>query len=229
MHMMKGILFDFNGTLYDDTRFHVAAWTRYFHEAHGIDFTREEVRRRFMGPDNEMIFRDVFGNDITEEQIDAWSSGKEAMYRAAASATPENLQLMEGASQMFDELVRRGIPFALATSSRMDNIRFYMNDLGLKKWFTMDRVVYIDGRIAPKPDPAFYTEAAHRIGLEPADCIVVEDSKSGIQGAVNAGAGRIIAIDRTLGADCLAEMPEVYASIHDFYQFMRFIPLMQNL
>ena len=93
----------------------------------------------------------------------------------------------------------------------------------------MDRVVYIDGKIAPKPDPAFYTEAAHRIGLEPADCIVVEDSKSGIQGAVNAGAGRIIAIDRTLGADRLAEMPQVYASIHDFYQFMRFIPQMQNL
>ena len=41
--------------------------------------------------------------------------------------------------------------------------------------------------------------------------------------------GRIIAIDRTLGADCLAEMPEVYASIHDFHQFMRFIPQMQNL
>ncbi len=226
---MKGILFDFNGTLYDDTRFHIAAWTRYFHDAFGIDFPREEVMRRFIGPDNEMIFRDLFGPDITDAQIDAWSSGKEQVYRAIASERPENMHLIAGAPQTFDALVQRSIPFALATSSRIDNVRFYMNDLGLKRWFTMDRVVYIDGAVAAKPDPAFYTEAAHRIGLEPGECIVVEDSPSGIRGAANAGAGRIIAIDRTMGAERLAADPDVYASIHDFTEFMRFIPQMQNL
>lgn len=224
--MLKGILFDFNGTLYDDTRFHIDAWMRYFHADFGLDFTREETRRRFIGPDNEMIFRDVFGDSITEAQIIAWSSGKERIYRSLAAGAPN---LIEGAPEMFDTLVKRGIPFALATSSRIDNVRFYLDTLGLGRWFTMDRVVYIDGTIAAKPHPAFYTEAARRIGLAPSECIVVEDSRSGIQGAVNAGAGRIIAIDRTLGAKCLAEMPEVYASVHDFVQFMRYIPQTQNL
>ena len=224
--MLKGILFDFNGTLYDDTRFHIAAWMRYFHEEFGLDFSREETRRRFIGPDNEMIFRDVFGDDITEDQIIAWSSGKERIYRSLAADAPD---LIEGAPEMFDALVQRGIPFALATSSRIDNVRFYLDTLRLNRWFTMDRVVYIDGSIAAKPNPAFYTEAARRIGLKPAECIVAEDSCSGIQGAVNAGAGRIIAIDRTLGAKRLVEMRDVYASVHDFVQFMRYIPQLQNL
>lgn len=226
---MKGILFDFNGTLFDDTRFHIAAWTRYFHDAFGIDFTREEVMRRFIGPDNNMIFHDVFGPDITAEQIAQWSHGKEIVYRAIASERPENMRLIDGAPELFDALVRLGIPFSLATSSGIGNVRFYMEDLGLNRWFTMDRVVYIDGTVAAKPDPAFYIEAARRIGLSPSECVVVEDSPSGIQGAVNAGAGRIIAIDRTMGAERLAAMPQVYASIHDFTDFMRLIPEIQGV
>ena len=124
---------------------------------------------------------------------------------------------------MLDILVEKGIPFALATASPIENIMFYLNDLGLKKWFTLDRIVYEEGKLPSKPNPAFYIEAARRIGLTPEECLIVEDSPTGIQAAINARAEGIIAIDRTARREWLESRKEIIAIIHDFCGFERFL------
>lgn len=220
---MKAVIFDFNGTLFNDTRFHVEAWQRYMHKKFGIDLTLEEVHRSFIGPNNSAIFRSYFGDRFTDAEVEEMGREKEAEYRAVASADPANMHLMEGAPELFDLLVERNIPFALATASAIDNINFYLNELGMKKWFTMDRIVYDEGKLPSKPDPAFYIEAMRRLDMPAQDCVIVEDSPSGIQAAINAGAGRIIAIDRTAPLDWLRSKPEIHALIHDYYGFERYL------
>lgn len=84
-------------------------------------------------------------------------------------------------------------------------MEFYLEDLGLKRWFTLDRIVYDEGTLPCKPDPAFYIEAARRLGLTPR-MRHRRDSRTGIQAAVNAGAGRIVAMDRTTPRDWLEEI-----------------------
>lgn len=219
---MRAVLFDFNGTLFDDTRFHLRAWQRYMRRKFGIELTLEEVRRDFIGPNNSTIFHNYFGDRFSDAQLHAFSREKEEEYRAAARAEGR-LQLMEGAPELFDLLTERGVPFALATASEMDNVRFYLNDLGLDRWFTMDRIVYDQGLLASKPDPAFYLEAARRLSVRPEDCVVAEDSPSGIQAAASAKAGRIIAIDRTAPREWLEANGDIYAIVHDFWGFERFI------
>ena len=220
---MKAVIFDFNGTLFDDTRFHVAAWQKYMRRKFSIDLSLEEVRRGFIGPNNSAIFHSYFGERYSDTELRSFSREKEAEYRAAAREKPENLRLMDGAPGLFDLLQARGVPFALATASEIENIEFYMEDLGLKKWFTMDRIVYDQGILASKPDPAFYLEAARRLDMDPADCVVAEDSLPGIQAAINAGAGRVVAIDRTTPREKLEANPGIYAVVHDFWGFERFI------
>ena len=220
---MKGILFDFNGTLYDDTRLHMEAWHNFFLKHFGIDIPREEVRRRFIGPSNVNIFADYFDGKMSPEEVEKNSRLKEAEYRAVARSNPDNLKLINGAVEMFDKIVEMGIPFALATASPIENIMFYLEDLGLNKWFTLDRIVYEEGKLPSKPDPAFYIEAAKRIGLTPEDCIVVEDSRTGIQSAINAKAGKIVAIDRSTPKEWLESKPEIGAIIHDFTGFESWI------
>lgn len=220
---MKAVLFDFNGTLYDDTHLHMTAWHNYMKKHFGLDLSAEEVRTRCIGPSNVSIFRDFFGEQLSSEEIHRCSLEKEVEYRAAARANPENLHLMEGAPEMFDWLVAHNIPFALATASPIENVEFYLEDLGLKRWFTLDRIVYEEGKLASKPDPAFYLEAARRIGIDPSDCVIVEDSPTGIQAAINAHAGRIVAIDRTTSREWLENNPNVYAILHDFNGFERYI------
>lgn len=220
---MKAVIFDFNGTLFDDTRFHIEAWQKYMRAKFGLDLTWEEVRKNFIGPNNSAIFHSYFADRYTDAEIAEFSKEKEMEYRAAARRDPNNMHLIEGAPGLFDLLVERNIPFALATASAMDNILFYLNDLGLNKWFDMDRVVYDNGNLPSKPNPAFYLEAMKRLSVAAQDCVIAEDSPSGIMAAVNAKAGRIIAIDRTTPREWLNSRKEIHAIVHDFIGFEKFL------
>lgn len=220
---MKAVIFDFNGTLYNDTMFHLQAWKEYLKKRFGFDLTDEEVRRRCIGPSNETIFRDFFGADIAPEKIREYAAEKEVYYRSVCCSDAKNLQLMEGAPELFDLLIERGIPFVIATASPIDNVEFYMEDLNLKKWITLDRIVYEEGKLPVKPDPAFYIEAARRAGCKPEECIIVEDSKTGIEAAIRAKAGKLIAIDRTTPREWLESRKEIHAIVHDFFGFEKFL------
>jgi len=216
---MKGILFDFNGTLFNDTHLHKAAWHSFFLKYYGWDLSEEEILRRCLGPSNNDIFKDFFEGKLSQAEVDALAAKKEEEYRASAKSDPANMHLIDGVEELLDLLVEKGIPFALATASPIENIMFYLNDLGLRKWFTLDRIVYEEGKLASKPDPAFYIEAARRIGLTPDQCMIVEDSPTGIRAAINAHAGKIVALDRTAKREWLEAQPEISAIIHDFCGF----------
>lgn len=220
---MKAVIFDFNGTLFDDTRFHLEAWRRFIRDKLHVEFSEQELRRRFLGPNNSQILPAIFGESLTEEESEALSREKEALYRAVVRSDPENLRLMDGAPELFDLLVERDIPFALATASILDNVNFYLEELNLKKWFTLDRIVYDEGKLPSKPDPAFYLEAMRRLNVRGQDCIIAEDSIFGIRAAAAAGAGRIVAIDRTLSRERLLSQKEIYAVAHDFHGFENFL------
>lgn len=220
---MRAVLFDFNGTLFDDTRFHLAAWRRYIRERFDIELSEAQVRAQFIGPNNHTIFQNFFGERYSASEVDAFCLEKERVYREVVRSDPANLRLMEGAPEMLDMLTARGVPFALATASQLDNVRFYLDDLGLRRWFTMERIVYDTGALASKPDPAFYLEAARRLKVDPADCLICEDTLAGIEAARRAGAGRIVAIDRTVPREKLLAEPGIFAVAHDFTNFERFI------
>lgn len=220
---MKAVLFDFNGTLYNDTDFHRRAWRSYMKKRFGADVTDAQLDKYYIGPGNETIFKTFFNGKVTDAEIVKYSLEKEEEYRSICRSDPKNLQLIEGAYELFDDLRSREIPFAVATASGINNVNFYLNELGLGKWLTIDDVVYEDGRCRGKPAPDFYLEAARRVKCDIAECIVVEDSRTGLSAAVNAKAGRIIAIDRSTPREELESMPQVYAVIHDYYGFERFL------
>ena len=220
---MKAVIFDFNGTLYNDTPFHRAAWDNYMRRRFSIELTEEDFKHRILGPSNETIFRDFFGDRLSDAQIACYGREKEAEYRAVARSKPENLRLIDGAEALFDLLVEKKIPFALATSSIIENVEFYLNDLGLSRWFTLDKIVYEEGKLASKPDPAFYLEAARRLNVDVKDCLIVEDTPTGIEAAIRAGAGRIVVMDRTTPLEKIQSYPQIHAVIHDFHGFERFI------
>jgi len=66
--------------------------------------------------------------------------------------------------------------------------------LHLDRWFDVGLIVYDDGSRPGKPAPDIYLQAARNLGLAPAQCVVVEDSRSGIEAAHAAGIGYIVAV-----------------------------------
>ena len=219
---MKAVVFDFNGTLYNDTRFHIAAWTNFFRRR-GREMQEDEVRAKCVGPGNIDIFHATISPNLPMAEMKRMSEDKEREYRAVAGATEETRRLVKGAEEMFDALKARNIPSMIATASPIENVEFYLNDLGLNRWYALDDIVYDDGTLACKPAPDFYLEAMRRMGVCPEETVVVEDSLTGLISARNAHAGRIVMRDETLPADVLNAQKDVYAIIHDFTAFDAFL------
>lgn len=194
MVSMKGIIFDFNGTLYWDSKLHYDAWRDFSKILRGTTFTDEEMRENMFGHTNEDIIEYAIGKKPTPEMVEKYAKEKEALYRKQCLIDKENFKLAPGAIEFLDFLKENNIPRTIATMSEWDNVEFYIKEFDLSRWFDIDKIVYSNGKIPGKPAPDIFMIAADKIGLNPKDCVVVEDAIAGINAAKSAGIGKIIAI-----------------------------------
>ncbi len=191
---MKGIIFDFNGTLYWDSQLHYDAWREFSKKLRGTAFTDEEMRDKMFGHTNEDIIEYAIGKKPTPEMVEKYAKEKESLYRKQCLIDKENFKLAPGAVEFLEFLTQNNIPRTIATMSEWDNVEFYIKHFNLAKWFDLDKIVYSNGKIPGKPAPDIFEIAADKIGLAPEDCVVVEDAIAGINAAKSAKIGKIIAI-----------------------------------
>lgn len=191
---MKGIIFDFNGTLYWDSKLHYEAWRDFSKELRGTAFTDEEMREKMFGHTNADIIEYAIGHKPSEEMVEKYAKEKEALYRKRCLLDRENFKLAPGAVEFLDFLKEKNIPRTIATMSEWDNVEFYIKEFNLAKWFDIDKIVYSNGKIPGKPAPDIFMIAAEKLNLAPKDCVVIEDALAGIKSAESAGIGKIIAI-----------------------------------
>lgn len=203
---MKGIIFDFNGTLYWDSQLHYDAWVEYSKILRGTPFTREEMRDKMFGHTNKDIIQYAIGKEPTAEMVEKYAKEKESLYRKRCLIDRENFKLAPGAEEFLDFLKENNIPMTIATMSEWDNVEFYIREFNLTKWFDVDKIVYSNGKIPGKPAPDIFLIAAKNLDLNPQDCLVFEDAIAGINAAKAASIGKIIAVDSI-------EPPEFYQNI----------------
>ena len=189
--MIKGAIFDFNGTLFWDTEFHDRAFD-IFLEKHGIRLSKQEKRVKIHGQTNSDIMRTIFGNQLTEQEIDAFAQDKELIYRDLCI---HDLKLAPGAEDLLDFFQVNDIPFTIATSAGIENVSFYFENMNLNRWFSLENVVYNNGTFRGKPQPDIFLAAAKKLDLQPFETAIFEDSIPGIEAAQNAGAGKIYIVN----------------------------------
>ena len=189
--MIKGVIFDFNGTLFWDTAFHDLAFD-IFLEKHGLQLTDDEKRIKIHGQANPEIMRSIFGDQITEKEIQDYTQDKEYIYRQLCI---NDLKFAPGAEDLFDFLQEKEIPFTIATSAGIENVSFYFDNMKLNRWFRLDKVAYNNGTFRGKPYPDLFLAAAKKLELLPQETIIFEDSVAGIEAAENAGAGKIYIVN----------------------------------
>ena len=216
---MKALAFDFNGTMYMDTDKHRQAWNLFFQKYIGRPLEEEEFLHYACGPAVENIMRHFFPQVTDAARITALAGEKEEIYRRLCREDVEGLRLIEGLPEALDRLQARGVPMVIATGAGRENMDFYFEAFQLERWFDWRHVIYDDGTLAGKPDPDVYLRACARLGVAPADCVVVEDSYAGIESANAAKVGTIIAITATNSRETLAALPGVKAIIDDYRGF----------
>ena len=215
---MQSVIFDFNGTMYQDKEYHKLAWIRFAHDL-GFDITEETFYKHMYGPTNASIFRWLYGRELPKDEVERLADGKERAYRQICVEHPDELHLTDGLTEALDIMKDKGINMTIATASYRANVDFYMDVFGLGRWFDYDKILCDDGTVPQKPDPAIYCMAAKLIGVTPEECMIVEDSMPGYRAAYAAHAKEIAMIDTSLGAERAAALPGVTHVMHDFRGF----------
>jgi len=174
------LIFDMDGVIVDNHIWHFDAWVE-FGKRHGLTITREEFGRYF-GSTNELVLKSLFGNSITKKEIIAMGNEKEAIYRELYRPL---IKAVDGLPEFLQYASKKGIHMALATSAPFENVKFTLEETGLESYFS----VITDSSMVTlgKPDPQVYLITAAKLGVQPSECIVFEDSVPGILSAKNAG------------------------------------------
>lgn len=214
----KGIIFDFNGVLWWDTRLQGEAWSQYASILRSRPMTAEEIEKHVVGRDNRYILHYLTGQQLQGRELEDHTDRKETLYRNLCLEQGDNFCLSPGAKELLDWLQAHQIGRAIATSAGRDNVLFYYIHMGLWRWFDLENIVYDDERMATKPAPEPYLLAAGRLGLPPGQCVVVEDSLHGIQSAAHAGVGYIIALAEAGSQDKMRQLEDVRYVVENLAQ-----------
>ena len=99
---MKGIIFDFNGTLYWDSQLHYDAWREFSKIIRGYEFTDTEMRDKMFGHTNEDIIEYAIGKKPSKEMVEKYGKEKESLYRKRCLLNPETFKLAPGAVEFLD-------------------------------------------------------------------------------------------------------------------------------
>lgn len=180
---LKAFIFDFDGVVVDTEKYHYLSWCQ--SAAHvGYDLSWEEYLPLKSTGNTEITqyLCDRSGKEVSEELFQIMRNTKLASFDELVKDLSEK-DVLPGIRDFLTWLNEQGVKTAVASSSNTSS--------GLAKRFDLAKhfEVVIDGnmKLPRKPAPDTFLLAAKLLGVEPADCIVFEDSLAGIEAAVNAG------------------------------------------
>ncbi len=214
------LLFDLDGTLIDSMPLHQVAW-RHFFAAHGLPFDEDGFFAATAGRHNDEILADLFPGRSRAELL-TLADDKEALYRADAA---RSLRLIPGALAFLQQAATAGWQLAICTAAPLANIAVAFERFGLGALVhttTSPADLKFGGApgetLRGKPHPDIFEEAARRLGVPAARCVVFEDAPLGVEAARRAGMAAV-ALTTTLPASAFASYPNLRHSMADFTEF----------
>jgi HAD superfamily hydrolase (TIGR01509 family) len=190
----RAVLWDLDGVLIDSCYLHFKAWEKILHET-GYPFTEEDFKATF-GRNNRGVLTHLLGKPPAEDFLQEIADKKENLFR---EMMPGNLQALPGVIHWLTWFQEQGFKQAIASSAPPENLEAMVDEIDIRKYFDY---LAAGTTLPSKPDPAIFLLAAEKCGVEPANCLVIEDSPPGIEGA-RSGGMKCIAVETTHPASSL--------------------------
>lgn len=195
--MIRAVIFDMDGLLLDTEKLLVRFWVQAANEA-GYPMTREHalslrsLHRSFAVP---------YLNELFGESFDYKSVRARRMELMSEYLSHEPLELKPGAKELLSYLNNRKIPAAVCTATDFERASDYLTMVGIFGYFS--KIVCATMVERGKPAPDVYLYAAGELGLEPRECMALEDSPNGVMSASSAGCVTVMVPDLTQPDDKL--------------------------
>ena len=175
----KAVIFDLDGVICFTDKYHYLAWKK-MADGMGIYFD-ETINNRLRGVsrmESLEIILERYDKELTQEEKQALAEEKNKTYVELLGQMTEK-DLSSEVKETLDSLRKRGLKLAIGSSSK--NAKFILERLGLKDYF--DAVSDGTNISKSKPNPEVFIKAADFLHMAPADCLVVEDAKAGVEAA----------------------------------------------
>lgn len=174
----KAIIFDLDGVICSTDEYHYQAWKQ-MADTMGIYFDRT-INNRLRGVSRmeslEIILERYEGPALSDERKQELANRKNDIYRESLKKM-STADLSDEVRNTLNALRAKGLKLAIGSSSK--NTPFILGQLGLGSFF--DAISDGNNISRSKPDPEVFLNAAVSLGLDPAECLVVEDAVSGAQ------------------------------------------------
>lgn len=179
----KAFIFDLDGVIVDTAKYHFIAWQKLAQEL-GIDFTPEH-NEQLKGVSRQQsleIILNIGNATATNEQKTKWLTQKNDEYLSYISQINQS-EILGGVLPVLDYIKSKNQKIVLGSASK--NARLILEKTGIMPYF--DAIIDGNDVSKAKPDPEVFALGAQKVGIEPENCIVFEDSIAGIQAANIAG------------------------------------------
>ena len=181
MRRVNGVIFDMDGLIFDTERLSFNAWRDICAEI-GYEMDRAFyctlIGRNLKGFGKLMI--EKFGEDFPLESL-----YEKKIKHQMKAIEKDGIPLKRGLHELLNYLKENGYKVAVATSTSRDRAEYLLKLGGVLE--KADYVICGDEVVNSKPDPEIFLKAAEKLGVEPKECMVLEDSGAGIEAAYSAG------------------------------------------
>lgn len=186
--MFSAVIFDLNGTVVDDEEIYGKAFNKVLSSL-GIDTKKDMPHEKGIGvKENWVRFLDNYAIK-TNKTPDALAHETQEAYLSEL----DKVSMRSGFDELAQRLRQGNIQIALATSNTWEHADKILNTLNLREVF--DAVTTGDEVVFNKPDPEIFTITADKLGVDREQCLVIEDSASGVEAAKRAKM-KVVAITR---------------------------------
>jgi HAD superfamily hydrolase (TIGR01509 family) len=177
---LKHVIFDCDGVLVDSEPLSMRADVMLL-KHHGINISETEAHTRFVGTTFQAMLDMMtrqFGTVFPPGLHAVKNTMVEALYRS-------ELKIVSGVVDVLDALKARGISVSIGSNSPKKRVELAVELVGIADRF--DRIVSYEDVTSGKPAPDIFLRAAKLAGVALDECLVVEDSLTGVTAAVAAG------------------------------------------